>query len=514
MNGRIFGQALFSLHGKDLRIIYILCCDTGIMDLLGSKIQDLLPGDTNHFIQKLEEKVTALQYRSDEDLQLQIVLEMAKRMDLRGAHLSADQELEEYVGQIIIIAERRMAEQDSHYKGYKNNNADAGPLQSMVHFQLDQLLQLAVKEIDSASADARSEYVQKVEKFIQAMPEEKQTQIKQQLGVDKLTNEMLQRIVATSGASVLFAAIVEVSGFAFYTTATSLLASLAGLFGVTLSFGTYTALTSFVAVLASPIFLLLLLGGGGFFLYRSQNQKLQNKMLPILILQITLPFLSGQQEIVSYTPLITLWKTSHDQYQILRTKIRDIERTLEDGKKQIASLTGEIRSKEQTIFENNLSIENAKAALKTKLIQTDLEQLQVSNRFTVLAARYIEMRREAGSIRHSKQYNEAGLMGWIRDQVKSVSNHMDLSELQRRQNELLNKLLNEVLAGTQEWGREERERIYITKQHNQDLRHHIVKLQRERADYELQQERQQTTLTDLRKEQKSYELRIYGLEHI
>lgn len=513
MNGHIFGQALCSLHGKDLRTVYVLCCDIGIMDLLGSKIQDLLPSDTNHFIQKLEEKVTDLQHTLDEELQLQILLVMAKRLELRGAHLSTDQELEDYASQVVIMAERRMAEQNSHYKSYKNNHVETLPLQSMIRFQIDQLLQLAVKEIDSASTEAQSEYVQKVERFVQAMPEEQQAQIKQQLGVDQLTNKMLQTIVATSGASVLFATIVEVSGFAFYTTATSLLASLAGVFGITLSFGAYTALTSFVAVLASPVFVLPFLAVGGFFLYSSQNQKLQNRMLPILILQITLPALSGRQEIVSYAPLLTVWKVNHDQYQSLRNEIRAIDRILEDGAEQIALLMEGIQRSEKSIIQNNMSIEDSSVTLKTKLTQSDLEHLQVSERFAVLAARYIQISREAGSIKQSQQYNEAGLMGWIRHQVKSVSNHIDLSELKRRQNELLNKLLNEVLAGTQEWGREERERIYIAKQNNRDLRHNVVRLQRERADYGSQQERQQTKLTDLRKEQKRLELRIYGLEN-
>ena len=83
-----------------------------------------------------------------------------------------------------------------------------------------------------------------------------------------------------------------VSGFAFYTTATSLVASFAGLFGLTLPFGFYTGLTSTIAILASPLFLLPFLLGGGIWLTQHQNKSLKKKLLPIVLMQITLPYMS------------------------------------------------------------------------------------------------------------------------------------------------------------------------------------------------------------------------------
>lgn len=74
---------------------------------------------------------------------------------------------------------------------------------------------------------------------------------------------MVRKAIATSGTSIVFAIIVEVSGFAFYTTATSLVATFAGLFGLTLPFGFYTGLTSTIEVLANPLFIIPLLLGGG-----------------------------------------------------------------------------------------------------------------------------------------------------------------------------------------------------------------------------------------------------------
>jgi len=62
-------------------------------------------------------------------------------------------------------------------------------------------------------------------------------------------------IAALSGAAALTAlsTTVILSGFAFYTTMSSLLCAVAGFFGITLPFGVYTTASSTVALLAGPV---------------------------------------------------------------------------------------------------------------------------------------------------------------------------------------------------------------------------------------------------------------------
>jgi uncharacterized protein YaaW (UPF0174 family) len=62
-------------------------------------------------------------------------------------------------------------------------------------------------------------------------------------------------IAALSGAAALTAlsTTVILSGFAFYTTMSSLICAVAGFFGITLPFGVYTTASSTVALLAGPV---------------------------------------------------------------------------------------------------------------------------------------------------------------------------------------------------------------------------------------------------------------------
>lgn len=515
MNGRLFAQALCSLQGKDLRTVHVLCCDTGIMDIISTKIQDLLPGDTKHFMQKLEQKVSALELRPDSELQLELLLEMGKRLELRGSHLSTDQEMEDFSGHIVEHADKLMVKQVSAYQTYKEAHAGLDPLQSMVRFQLDQLLQQVGKEMDKASAAKQQEYIAKVQSFVQSMPSEKQEQIKQRLGVDQLTNEVLQKVVLTSGASVLFAVIVEVSGFAFYTTATSLLASLAGLLGITLSFGAYTALSSVIAVLASPVFLLLLLGGGGYFLYKSQNRKLQNKMLPILILQITLPLLSSPQEDVSYSPLMDVWKVYYDQHQALAVGLREHQSLSDACFKQIISLKSELKKDRQSYIQNESKLGSTMEALKLRLAGVGLAGLRVSGRFSSLADQYVRFEQEAAEIR-IRQLKERGngFLEKVKGAFKSISVGMEISEIQRKQKDLLTKLAQEVVETECGWGQEEREVVRSIREDNRVLRQRISELELNLSEQETKYKSHQSSIVRLKKEKGSLEQRVYGLEHI
>jgi len=62
--------------------------------------------------------------------------------------------------------------------------------------------------------------------------------------------------------------------FGFYMSAASLVATIAGLAGLTLPFAFYTTMSSLVAVVANPLFFLpLVLGGGcGYFMARIRTQ--------------------------------------------------------------------------------------------------------------------------------------------------------------------------------------------------------------------------------------------------
>src|SRR5690606_3138813 len=92
-----------------------------------------------------------------------------------------------------------------------------------------------------------------LEEFFNDLPETQQKRIAEKLGINNITSSSIQQLIATNGTAVVFAAIVQVAGFAFYTTLTSVVAGIFGFVGITLPFVFYTTMTSLVAVVANPL---------------------------------------------------------------------------------------------------------------------------------------------------------------------------------------------------------------------------------------------------------------------
>lgn len=204
--------------------------------------------------------------------------------------------------------------QDKQFQYFAENETGTSKLQQIIKYQMNKLFQELNHRFNDFSIDGQTKFIAQVNEYIQSLPEEKQSKIKEKLGIDDLTDEVIRKVMVTSGVSFLFAGIVEVSGFAFYTAATSLLASAASLLNITLSFGVYTKLTSTIAILSNPMFFIPLLLGGGALLVNFENKSLKKKLLPIIIMQITLPYMSGKTEEASFERFIQEWNRRYGEY--------------------------------------------------------------------------------------------------------------------------------------------------------------------------------------------------------
>ena len=116
---------------------------------------------------------------------------------------------------------------------------DKGKIETCTTFQLEHMI------IDKAFGNVWDQLT--LEQRLKVLEEFEKTQgmrIENKIG-----------IAALGGASVLgtLATTISISGFAFYTTTTSLLASTAGVLGVTLPWAAYTGTTSTIAVLGGPV---------------------------------------------------------------------------------------------------------------------------------------------------------------------------------------------------------------------------------------------------------------------
>lgn len=517
MNGKPFIEALNQLKGDDLRRVHVLCFDTGIVDILATKIQDLLIGskDVDHFYLKLEEKLQLLKNKPDTRIRLEIMLELAKRFEIQGSYLNTEQALFDLGEQLIVSIDQLMLKEKKEYKEFKNSLGDEYTLtQSIIRFQLEQILKQVGDELDKASSEKKEEYASKVTAFIESLPSEKQALMKKHLHIDKITNETLTQIIIKGGASSLFVVLVEVLGFSFYTTITSLLASTVGLVGITLPFGAYTMLTSTVAILASPVFLIGLLGGGGYLMYRSQNNKLQKSLIPILLLQISLQNSSSYEDSLPLKSLIDEWKQEFKAYDKIKTEIKAKNQLLITCKQEISSQKASINKAQLELKQVEISIVSIRDAVRVRLIKEGVTNLTITPRFAMLAAQYIEKERQLTAVSRNRVTESDGLMGWLIQQKRNITTKLEMDDIRHMQTQLLDKMVDEVLGGSRNWGKQDREQLDIVRNEQRRIRTSKIQLERSLNDEQYIKEHLDKVIAQLEKDREDLEKQVYGLSHL
>jgi hypothetical protein len=511
MDGVIFASSLVSLKGTDLRMVYALLCKTDIVDLLSSKTRDvfakLSKEEGDHFTRHLEAEVRKVEGVPDREIQVELFLEITRLLKLRGTKYSLEKEIVDQCANIVRDVYQQYKKQDKQFRAFAERQASATMLQQMIQFQMSKVFSELDDSFNDFTIEDQTKFAAQVNDYILSLPEEKQQKIKDKLGLNDLSDEMVRKTIATSGTSIVFAIIVEVSGFAFYTTATSLVASFAGLFGLTLPFGFYTGLTSTIAVVASPFFIIPLVLGGGYLLFNHQNKSLKNKLLPIIIMQIALPYMSNGGDNVSFYSFIQEWEGRYENDVELREELAKIVEEQNSVRQQISEQEKQINNYQVRIFTEEGVLASEKQKIKSALKTADLNQLDVSELFSKQKRIYENTLAEIASIKSSKKVSTAstGFLQRIGNTLSNISTSFDLKEKEKAADSSLNLMVDDVLNSQSSFKERERKAVHICKGKIQELRTAKAGEEKHKAEME-------TLLSRLNSENDGFTRKIKKLE--
>ncbi|WP_431026929.1 hypothetical protein [Lysinibacillus sp. LZ02] len=314
MDEKYLAQGLINATGDELRLVYALLMETKMLDLLVAKAKNtFLNKDIDHFEENLKKEIERLQIYSDEELQLQLFLYVQEQLDLVGAHYNIRTEIEYKCGEIVEKAHYMQKKQDKEY-GKFIEGRDENYSVLLVLYQMQKIFESFDEKMGELSEAQTESLVNQIEQYIQSLPDEKQRQIKEKLKIDELTNKTIRQILLTQGSAIVMAIVVEVAGFAAFTTLTSAIAATAGFFGITLPFGAYIFATSALSFLTGPIGLALIAVGGGAIL-TYQNKKVRKSMIPIGIVQLLLPVIIEGEQQTNFQPFINEWMKGYEEQE-------------------------------------------------------------------------------------------------------------------------------------------------------------------------------------------------------
>jgi len=504
VDGQILASSLVSLKGTDLRMIYALLCKTNIGHLLSSKTKDLFSKEEqNHFTKHLEEEVNRLKNIDDSILQLDLFLELTKLLNLQGTKYTLQKEIEDQCTTIVNEVYKQYQKQDKHFRLFSENQPNTTKLQQMVIYQMRKVFTELDASFQDFSIGDQIKFASQVNDYIHSLPEDKQVKIKERLGVDDLTDELVRKAIATSGTSIVFAIIVEVSGFAFYTTATSLMATFAGLLGLTLPFGFYTGLTSTIAVLSNPLFIIPLLLGGGAVLVNHQNKSLKKKLLPIIVMQITLPFMSKEDEFISFNNIIQEWEIRYNQYHNLHSELEEILLKQKDNKNDIIQCERRIKECNKQIAVQIGQIQYEKQQILTTLKCSNMNSLAISSIFNTYKNQYQTIIVKIRDLENSKRSNpvKPGFFKLLQRKIINVGTFLDINDENKKIEGILEKMVTEVLRSTSSFKQTEREKV-------KQMENNIAKLTAERNTTETNKRKLHEVSSNLNQEHRAYTQKI------
>lgn len=315
-DSRLLIDGLLKLTEDELRFL-LAFQEVNLADALMAKINDFLNKSGDGFRRKIQEHMDRLQETSREEMILRILLHINRELGIGASYnYVSPRDLEDNARDIVRELLSQMRCDNKEFNGTSLND--------IMLYQVEKLFQGFGKRFQKMSRNEQEKVEEEVNQFIGHLSIQEQKKLEKALGVEELSADTIRNALASGTLGIGLAALVEMSGFAFYTTMSSLLASIAGAVGITLPFGTYVMISSVIAVLTSPLFLALFIFWGGSAFYKHQNGKLRRQLMPLLVTVIALASQSEKESLDAHR-VINYWKEEIQAYRRLQAKLNQLE---------------------------------------------------------------------------------------------------------------------------------------------------------------------------------------------
>ena len=516
MDGKIFASSLVQLKGDELRMVYTLLFKTNIIGLISAKTKNLFAKNTDYFNESLQLEMKKIELIPDEQLQLALFLKLTEILELKGTHYDSPVEIEQQSAHIIEAAHQSMLKEEKDYRTFVDSAENQAAIQLMIQYQMQKLFSTFDGKFRELDEKQTNEFTEKIYNFLQGLPAEKQNQLKSKLNIDDITNETIHQVMITQGSVVVLSIIVEVAGFVAYTTLTTAMATTMALIGVTLPFGVYTFATSLLSLLVNPFVLIpLVLGSGGWLISR-QNKNLRQKLVPVVILQMTLPLIVGLSDgkETDFTVIINEWQQQKAQQTKLLT---EQQRLLSDIAFNEKACTG--LEKENELVITQLAANKKQLDVIRLVIQQAIytvPETQQSPLFQSLLHIISQKQQTIAELEVKKAINAArtGFWNTISSTLDNTSLTSDIRKLQKEIADTERKLSDELIAMESNVLLPERTKVAELTQQNQILLNERTELGKQIHTIRDAITELESSLHEVKHALKSLQKNYYGLQHL
>lgn len=326
-DGSALALAMATLPREAMGAVLALLRETNLSQLLSSKVSDLVRRDSGTFQRRLADISMQLAHEEAGELLLQLLGELNAILDVPPRDFASRRDVVDNAGEIVAKACALLRTQDAAFVG--------GDLRSLVEFQTRCLFDRLGEAVADMPSEKKAAFFREIRDFVGSMPADQQEKLRRELRADELTDEILQKALSHGALGAAFATAVGVGNFAFYTGAVSLFGAVSGVIGVTLPFGFYTGLTSAIAIVSNPVFLLIAAGGGGWVIYSRQNRSLRERLVPLVVSQVMIASAASTSDgppCDAIADALERWAAARAQLDMRRARVAEARSTLHEAR--------------------------------------------------------------------------------------------------------------------------------------------------------------------------------------
>jgi hypothetical protein len=343
-DAQILASALATARSHTRASLLALLDETSLTSVLWGRFSDWKDKQDSgkSFAMALEERTKELAGQPEELLLLSLYGALNSITGIAPRSYAAPQDFTDNCEDLLVAVIKMAHKHDSNFTGTT--------LHELVQHQSRVMFGQLETNFAELDPDGQKRFMENIREFVGSLPEEQRMTLLKELRVDELSDQCLRTIITNGALGSAFAATVGVGGFSFYIGASSLLASMAGLVGITLPFGMYTALSSAIAVFANPLFLLAALGGGGYWLISGKNKVLKEKLLPMVITSLVVSDLCKETGGDDTTEkAISLWQDDWQKVCTCRELVRQQKELLAQSVAGLAQTSLSLKQAQQEL---------------------------------------------------------------------------------------------------------------------------------------------------------------------
>lgn len=228
-------------------------------------------------------------------------------------------ELEEVCDEISLGAVAALQRTNKKFKGSSIND--------MVVFSVDKMFDDLRRRLRRMPQEEQDAAVRNLVESFRAMPSDQRQAVLKALGTEEVVATVVRKAALAGTLGPAFVAAVKIAGFSAYTFATQAVASVVGVVGLTLPFGFYTTLTSFIAFFASPFLMAPMLGTFLFWKKRRGDRKFNDSLAASIVIGLIVSSYSKVGDVLDPEPLLVelLWQQLNRELQAYAIRYQNFD---------------------------------------------------------------------------------------------------------------------------------------------------------------------------------------------